>query len=89
MPKINPDHLVAAVGTRIAELRRAAGLTQAEFAEKLNSSVQYASMVERGTQNLTLAKMAEIANALGVGIEDLIRVPGSKVSVLCPGRRGR
>ena len=73
MPPTDPQELVARVGTKIASLRKAKSLTQAQFAEQLNCSVQYASLVERGTQNLTLYKLAEIANVLGVDVDDLIR----------------
>jgi len=63
------------VGRRIAELRRTKGLTQAEFAEELGCSVQYVGLMERGKQNLTLGKMAEIANVLGATFEDLVKKP--------------
>jgi transcriptional regulator with XRE-family HTH domain len=56
---------VRGVGARIAELRRAAGLTQEQFAEAINASVQYASRVEVG-ENLTLHSLAKIADVLDV-----------------------
>jgi transcriptional regulator with XRE-family HTH domain len=72
---IDPQKLITRVARRIAELRRTRGLTQAEFAERLNCSVQYVGLVERGKQNLTLGKLAEIANVLGTSFEDLVKKP--------------
>ncbi len=72
---IDPQELITRVARRIVELRRAKGMTQAQFAESLGCSVQYVGLVERGLQNLTLAKMAQIANVLGVTIEDLMKRP--------------
>jgi transcriptional regulator with XRE-family HTH domain len=68
----DPDQLVRDVGARIGELRRAAGLTQEQFAEAMNASVQYASRVEFG-ENLTLYSLAKIADALDVRVVDLFQ----------------
>ena len=86
MRRIQPETLVRNVGRRIVELRRAAGLTQAAFAEKLGCSIQYASLVERGTQNLGLTSLAQVANVLGVGVEELLRVPSAEAKVVKRGR---
>jgi transcriptional regulator with XRE-family HTH domain len=70
-----PERLVQRVGERIAELRRAAGMTQEAFAESLDVTVQYISRIEVG-ENLTLTTLAKIARALGVTVIDLLQPPG-------------
>lgn len=70
----NPDVLVHKVGRKIAELRRKAGLTQEELAEKLGVGWRYVSRAERG-ENLTLQTMVKIANALGVRVKTLLNEP--------------
>ena len=70
-----PERLVQRVGQRVAELRRAAGMTQEAFAEALDVTVQYVSRIEVG-ENLTLTTLAKIARALGVTVVDLLQPPG-------------
>lgn len=75
MHPTDPQELIIRVGRRIAELRSAKGMTQADFAEAMGCSVQYVGLLERGKQNLTLEKMAEVGNVLGATVEDLLRKP--------------
>jgi transcriptional regulator with XRE-family HTH domain len=72
VPRNNPEQLLSSVGKKVVVLRKAAGLTQAQLAERMNCSVQYVSLVERGTQNLTLYKLAEIADLFDVDVKDLL-----------------
>jgi transcriptional regulator with XRE-family HTH domain len=66
------------VGRELKEARRAIGMTQAEVAERLGVSVSYVSAVEAGRRNLTLAQLANIANAMRLGIEaSFIRPDGT------------
>ena len=65
------------VGRRVAELRRAAGLTQDAYAERLNCSVKYVQRVERGDENLTLETMVKLVNGLGVRPVELLKPPRS------------
>lgn len=71
MHPTDPQELIIRVGRRIAELRSATGMTQADFAEAMG----YVGLLERGKQNLTLEKMAEVGNVLGASVEDLLRKP--------------
>ncbi|MGO9707479.1 MAG: helix-turn-helix domain-containing protein [Polyangiaceae bacterium] len=70
MPRQDPERLVTDVGRRIAELRRRAGLTQADFGRALRSTPQYVQRLEAG-QNLTLHSLAKIANALGIAVSEI------------------
>ena len=59
------------VGRRVAELRRAARLTQAEVAERLDTDVANYRRIELGVQNVTLRMLARIAMVLEVRVASL------------------
>jgi transcriptional regulator with XRE-family HTH domain len=59
------------LGERIAELRKANGLTQEQLAEKAGYSVEFISLVERGLNAPSVAGLAKIAKALKVEVKDL------------------
>jgi transcriptional regulator with XRE-family HTH domain len=59
------------LGRRIAELRRAKGLSQEQFAAKTRYSTEFISLVERGLNAPSVAGLARIAKALRVEIKDL------------------
>jgi transcriptional regulator with XRE-family HTH domain len=70
------------VGRELKGTRRALGLTQAEVAGRLGVSASYVSAVEAGKRNLTLAQLANIANAMRLGIDiSFIRPDGTPVRV--------
>lgn len=53
------------VGARLRELRRDAGLTQAEVATRLGTSQSAVARIESGRQRLSLAMLRRTAAALG------------------------
>lgn len=53
-------------GKRVAELRKAAGLSQEQFAFKCNLDRTYIGTIERGEKSPTLNTICKIASALGV-----------------------
>jgi transcriptional regulator with XRE-family HTH domain len=70
------------IGRKLSETRQALGLTQAEVAERLGVSASYLSAVEAGKRNVTVAQLANIANAMRLGIEvSFIRTDGTFVRV--------
>lgn len=52
-------------GRELRAARRAAGVNQVQLAERVGTSQQYVSAVERGLRNLTLETMASLVGALG------------------------
>lgn len=61
------------VGRNAARLRRDAGLTQEQLAERSGFSQQYISDLERGLCNPTVVTLYELAEALGVSHVELVR----------------
>ncbi|MGH7989447.1 MAG: helix-turn-helix domain-containing protein [Limisphaerales bacterium] len=59
------------LGKRIAELRRTAELTQAQFAEKSGYSIEFISLVERGINAPSVDGLERIAKTLRVSVKDL------------------
>jgi transcriptional regulator with XRE-family HTH domain len=62
------------VGERLRAARRAAGLTL-EALRSRGISPKYYQRAEGGRANLTLDSLARLAQALGVGVSDLVRDP--------------
>ncbi len=60
-----------AFGRRVAELRRAAGYSQEEFAFKCNVDRTYIGTIERGEKSPTLNTIDKIAVALGITKSEL------------------
>ena len=61
------------VGRNAARLRREAGLTQEQLAERCGLSQQYLSKLEQGKRNPTVVTLYEIAHGLGVSHVELVR----------------
>jgi transcriptional regulator with XRE-family HTH domain len=78
--------LIEQIGKRVAELRRNAGWSQKDFAEVLNTSVQWVSLVETGRQNLTVHTLVRLAHKLRVDVLELWKVPREEPK---PARAGR
>ncbi|MBR5231758.1 MAG: helix-turn-helix transcriptional regulator [Clostridia bacterium] len=60
------------IGASIASLRRKAGLTQAELAERLGISYQAVSSWERGATMPDISKLKELSRALGTTVDALL-----------------
>ena len=72
------------LGTRIAALRRSAGLSQSQLAEKVKISPSAIGMYEQGRREPSGELLVAIANALQVSVDYLLTgkadTPGEKVS---------
>jgi len=62
----DPQKVTQVVALRIGEQRAEAGLTQAQVAERLGTTVTNYQRVEHGLQNVTINTLVRIANAIGV-----------------------
>ena len=69
MPRTATSDLMARIiGREIRQARAAAGLTQAEVAERLGASASYITNIEAGRVNLTLGQLSRIAAAMGADV---------------------
>lgn len=84
MPKRDPNRFIRDVGRRIAELRAAAGWTQAAFAERIGLGLKHVQQIELGALNLTLRSILRLADGLGVEPPELLAAPRNRTV-----RRGR
>ncbi len=62
------------LGHRIARQRRAAGLTQAELAEKVGVQPETISRLETGKRAVSLGMIAIISESLGLELHELFRL---------------
>lgn len=60
------------IGIRIRRFRKERGLTQQTLAEMSDQEPSNISHIERGATKLSLPTMVNIANALGVTVDDLL-----------------
>lgn len=66
-------HLVhQSIGNAIAKYRKAAGMTQAALAERLDLSNDAVSRLERGNIALSVARLVELAEIFGCEATDLL-----------------
>jgi transcriptional regulator with XRE-family HTH domain len=59
------------LGRRIADLRKTRQLTQKELAKTVGFSVEFISLVERGVNAPSVARLEDFAKALQVQVVDL------------------
>lgn len=64
------DKLLA-FGLRVRYLRKSKGLTQEEMAVLAGIDRSYMGHIERGEKNVTLNKIYQITDALGIDVADL------------------
>lgn len=66
------------MGQRIAQFRKAQGITQVQLAEILGIAQQTMAHYEGGTLRVAVALLKPLAQALHVSVEELIDEPSSK-----------
>ena len=67
--------LAERLGHRIARQRRAAGLTQAELAEKVGVQPETISRLETGKRRVSLEMLGLISESLSLELYELFRLP--------------
>ena len=66
------------LGQRIADLRKDRQLTQVQLAKAVGCSVEFISLVERGVNAPSVARLEDFAKALAVRVADLFTFSGMK-----------
>ena len=61
-----------ALGERIRKLRKLNNMTQEYVAEKLEVSIQHISNIENASKKPSLALLVDLAELLGVRLDDLL-----------------
>lgn len=76
MPRKRDADLLRQIGQRVAQARRDRGWTQEQLAEAIAVQLEPVSLsrLETGDRALSLSTLAGIADALGVGLGDLLDV---------------
>ena len=79
--KTTEDNFLRLLGERIQHYRVSRKGTQERFAESIGSNSSYISKVENGqAEGLTVQKLIDIANALGVTPAELLEVENAPTS---------
>jgi len=66
------------LGQRIADLRQTRHLTQVQLAKAVGCSVEFISLVERGVNAPSVARLKDFAGALKVSVVGLFTFPARK-----------
>ena len=74
MPRYRNQQLLDQIGARIQRLRIDRGLTQEALAELVDVQPESLSRAESGTRSLSISNLARVAEALHVGLGDLLDV---------------
>lgn len=61
------------LGSRLKTCRLKKHLTQAQLAEKVNLSINFIGMVERGERNTKFSNVYKLAHALDCNLEDFFK----------------
>ncbi|MBZ5535646.1 MAG: helix-turn-helix domain-containing protein [Acidobacteriia bacterium] len=82
----NQRDFLSAIGERVRKLRRARGWTQSQLAERAQLSPRFLAQLEAGDGNISVLRLAQVAEALHQPLRDLIpsvslteRKPGGQV----------
>jgi transcriptional regulator with XRE-family HTH domain len=67
-----PDILVR-FGQRLRELRKKAGFSQEQFAQRCELDRTYVGGIERGERNVSLRNIEVLARALSVSVSELTK----------------
>jgi len=74
LPEIDDDRYLHLLGERIRDLRARRGMTRKILARDSGVSERYLAQLEVGRGNISILRLREVAQAMGLPLEDLIRV---------------
>lgn len=69
----NELEILKQFGRNVKAERIRLGYSQESLAEKIGVNREYISRIERGTQNMSLAKITALANYMEINIDNLLR----------------
>jgi transcriptional regulator with XRE-family HTH domain len=72
--QVTDEEFLQNLGEAIRVRRLALGLSQEELASRASVHRTYLSDIERGTRNITLGMLAQVANALNMTLASLARL---------------
>ena len=70
---MNEKTLAQTVGQTMRALRHQTGLSQDDFADRIDMHRAYYSAIERGEKNITLKTLHRVAAGLGTTMAELLR----------------
>jgi UDP-N-acetylglucosamine 1-carboxyvinyltransferase len=82
--KTSADKNLLQIGKLISALRQERGITQKEFADKLNTTQSAVARIEQGEQNLSTEMLAKISDALN---RDIVQVSRGALNIKIEGGR--
>ena len=71
---MNKKEVLKIIGKNIQNARKEKGYTQETFSELMNVSWSYVAKIESGILNLSIGKIAEIADYLNTDINTLLEI---------------
>ncbi len=71
---MNKKEVLKIIGKNIQNARKQKGYTQETFSELMNVSWSYVAKIESGILNLSIGKIAEIADYLETDINTLLEI---------------
>lgn len=84
---MDPNDLMGGIAARLRDLRRGRGFTVRETARRSGISPRFYQALEAGTVNVSVRKLAAVAEALGTSLAELFR-PNGRRPVALLGLRG-
>ena len=69
--KENKENTLKVIGQNIKQIRLLKNLTQEELAEKLDKSINFISLIERGESGISISTIIDICNALQINSDEL------------------
>lgn len=73
MSNAQEQYLLKAFGKRLAQVRKSAGITQQELAERVNMSVVAIAYIETGKRWVRLGTLCKLAKSLKIDVSDLFK----------------
>src|SRR5579871_2283223 len=77
----NKESLLEAIGAKVKSLRNESHLTIKDLAERSGLSVRFIAQLEAGQGNISIARLADVASALGKPVQGLIPPANSDGSI--------